>query len=147
MTSFPLLFYRSEMASLEEEVEEKRESVKSFAGETILRGEDFKRYVNALRGKSNVYKAKRAQLSELKAEASVLTRTAEVLQDRAEAVAATVSKAEAAGGVSGYRDTQAELERIAAEKADVDERKGQTLEEMSALVSQLTMKISDRKAR
>ncbi len=36
---------------------------------------------------------------------------------------------------------------MAAEKAEVDQRKGQTLEEMSGLVTQLTMKISERKAR
>ncbi len=43
---------------MEEEVAEKRERVRAFAGETILRGEDFKRYVNQLRGKSNVYKVR-----------------------------------------------------------------------------------------
>lgn len=41
--------YRSDVQSLEEELEEKRQQVKSFAGETVLRGDDFKRYVNSLR--------------------------------------------------------------------------------------------------
>jgi intraflagellar transport protein 81 len=50
-------------------------------------------------------------------------------------------------GVSGFRDTQEQLEKVATEKADLDAKKGQTLEEMSALVQQLSMKISDRKAR
>ncbi len=49
---------RQELQLLEEEVTEKREKVKAFAGETILRGEDFKKYVGQLRGKSNVYKVR-----------------------------------------------------------------------------------------
>ena len=68
------------------QVRDKRDRVKSFSGETILRGDDFKRYVNALRGKSNVYKKKRAELSELRAEHGVLQRTEEVLGQRAEGV-------------------------------------------------------------
>jgi hypothetical protein len=36
---------------------------------------------------------------------------------------------------------------VATEKASLDERKGATLDEMSGLVHQLTMKISERKAR
>ena len=36
------------------------------------------RYVNALRTKSTVYKEKRAELSELRAESGVLARTCEV---------------------------------------------------------------------
>ncbi len=85
--------------------------MRSFAGETILRGEDFKRYVNQLRGKSNVYKARRAEMAEAKAESGVLARTAEVLQARAEQVAQSVAQRERERGVAGYRETQEELER------------------------------------
>ena len=49
--------------------------------------------------------------------------------------------------MAGYRDTQDDLEKVASAKADLDQQKGQTLEDMSGLVSQLTMKISERKAR
>jgi len=54
--------------------------VQAFAGETVLKGEDFKRYVNLLRDKSTLYKQKRAELSDLKAEYGVLERTLEVLR-------------------------------------------------------------------
>ena len=67
---------------MEEEINEKREQVQSFAGETVLRGDDFKRYVASLRGKSNTYKKKRAELSEYRAEYGVLSRTLELLQVR-----------------------------------------------------------------
>jgi intraflagellar transport protein 81 len=46
----------------------------------VLKGEDFKQYVNLLREKSLTYKQKRADLSDLKAEYGVLERTLEVLK-------------------------------------------------------------------
>ena len=54
--------------------------VQAYAGETVLKGEDFKRYVGLLREKSLSYKQKRADLSDLKAEYGVLERTLEVLK-------------------------------------------------------------------
>ena len=50
-------------------------------------------------------------------------------------------------GVSGFRNTQDNLEKVANMKANLDERKGQTLQDMSGLVHQLTLKICERKAR
>jgi intraflagellar transport protein 81 len=58
-----------------------------------------------------------------------------------------VAAAEKEQGVSGYRNTQDEMENVAAKKADLDEQKGKTLEDMSGMVGQLTMKIGERKAR
>jgi intraflagellar transport protein 81 len=58
----------------------RRDAVQAFAGETVLKGEDFKKYVNLLREKSITYKQKRAELSDLKAEYGVLERTLEVLR-------------------------------------------------------------------
>ena len=66
---------RAALAGAEEEVREKKTQVGSFAGETILKGEDFKRYVTGLRNKSNEYKEKKQDLSELKSEYGVLART------------------------------------------------------------------------
>lgn len=45
-----------------------------------MRGEEFKRYVNKLRGKSSVYKMKRAELSDMRAEFGILSRTEEILK-------------------------------------------------------------------
>jgi intraflagellar transport protein 81 len=44
----------------------------------------FKRYVNKLRGKSTIYKKKRQELAELRAEHGVLSRTEEILRQRDE---------------------------------------------------------------
>lgn len=42
---------------------------------------------------------------------------------------------EAQKGISGYSDTQEELERVSAIKSDLDEKKGRTLDDMSEMVS------------
>ena len=49
--------------------------------------------------------------------------------------------------MAGFRDTQDQMESVVAAKADLDQQKGRTLEDMSGLVGQLTMKIGERKAR
>lgn len=42
---------------------------------------------------------------------------------------------EAQRGISGYSDTQEELERVSAIKSELDEMKGRTLDDMSEMVS------------
>lgn len=44
----------------------------------------FKRYVNKLRSKSTIYKKKRQEIAELRAEYGVLSRTDEILKQRDE---------------------------------------------------------------
>ena len=47
-----------------------------------MRGDDFKQYVHQLRGKSAVYKKKRLEVGELRAEFGVLSRTLEILKGK-----------------------------------------------------------------
>merc|ERR1712054_536917 len=44
-------------------------------------------------------------------------------------------------------DTEQELEKVSTKKQEVDEQKGQTLETMSSVVTQLTQKIKDQKLK
>ena len=46
----------------------------------MLRGEEFKAYIQKLRGKSSVYKIKKSELNELKSEMGILSRTKEILE-------------------------------------------------------------------
>lgn len=61
-------------------LQDKQEQLKQFSGEQVLRGEEFKRYVNKLRGKSSLYKMKRGELSDMRAEFGILSRTEEILK-------------------------------------------------------------------
>lgn len=138
---------RSRVSALEEELREKQGQLKEIAGEIILRGEEFKQYVNKLRARSSVYKRSRAELSAMKAETGVLTRTLEILKSRDETLLRGLSIQEAQHGVSGFRVTEERLEKVSGEKAAIDQEKGKTLAEMSAYVLQLNQSISSRKAQ
>ena len=138
---------RSALSAAEDDVRDKKGQIGSLGGEVILKGDDFKKYVNALRNKSNDYKEKRQQLSELKSEYGVLARTLEVISSRNDNLNESLSAMEASKGITGFRDTQGNLEKVANQKANLDEQKGSTLEDMSGLVHQLTVKIAERKSR
>ncbi|KAL4702532.1 hypothetical protein ACJJTC_001417 [Scirpophaga incertulas] len=53
--------------------------VKQLLGDTVLHGEELKKYVNSLRTKSTVYKRQRANISGFKVEASILARTLDII--------------------------------------------------------------------
>eukprot|EP00094_Tigriopus_californicus_P013448 TCALIF_13008-PA protein Name:"Similar to Ift81 Intraflagellar transport protein 81 homolog (Mus musculus)" AED:0.03 eAED:0.03 QI:0/1/0.5/1/1/1/2/161/727 len=138
---------RTETAALTSELTEMKDKMQSFSGETIVRGDDFKKYVSSLRSKSTVYKQRRAVFSELKAEYGILSRTFEILNTNKEYLAQMLEKVETEKGIQGFRHTQDTMEKLAVAKADLDDQKGQTLDDMSGLVQELTMKISERKAQ
>ncbi|XP_038049933.1 intraflagellar transport protein 81 homolog [Patiria miniata] len=137
---------KDELHACQQEAAEKRENVRGLQGEEVLKGDEFKRYVNKLRGKSTIYKKKRQELAELRAEHGVLSRTEEILRQRDEVLQKTLAKLEAKKGVAGYHDTQEELEKVSAIKSELDDMKGRTLEDMSEMVKKLNMTISAKKA-
>lgn len=137
---------RDEYSRLMHEVDEKRDLAKQASGGgEVLKGDEFKRYVNKLRSKSTIYKKKRSELAELKAECGVLARTEEILRQRDENIDQQLSILETKHGVGGYRQTQEELEKVSSKKSTLDHKKGQTLEEISDMVKILTKKIAEKK--
>ncbi|CAH0382204.1 unnamed protein product [Bemisia tabaci] len=69
------------LTSLETELKEKEEKIKDILGEEslILKEEDFKRYVNKLKTRSSLYKKCRSELTIIKTEKGILSRTADLL--------------------------------------------------------------------
>jgi len=67
------------------------------------------------------------------------------LRGQEKALASKLGEAEARRGLEGYGETQEELEKVSQQKAEVDELKGKTLEEMSQVVQEITDKIKKRK--
>jgi len=135
-----------EFNGAENELKERKGQLKGSDDVQMLKGEEFKRYVNKLRGKSTVYKKKRMELSELQAEVGVLSRTEELLKSQEQQAQAYLSNLEAAHGVSGFNAAQEEMEKVSTLKSELDEQKGKTLEEMSQLVVQLTNSIAEKKS-
>ncbi|XP_069105336.1 intraflagellar transport protein 81 homolog isoform X1 [Argopecten irradians] len=136
---------REEYNHTTQELDQKREVVKESGGGEVLKGEDFKRYVNKLRSKSTIYKKKRQEIAELRAEYGVLSRTEEILRNRDENINQQLELLENKKGVAGYRQTQDELEKVSSVKSGLDERKGKTLEDISDMVQRLTRRIAEKK--
>lgn len=135
-----------ELSNAESEFQKKKELLKESEGSEVLKGDEFKRYVNKLRGKSTVYKKKRQELAELRAEYGVLARTEEILKGKDDTFQQQMSSLETKKGVAGYHETQEELEKVSAIKSELDEQKGKTLEDISELVRQLNATIADKKS-
>ncbi|XP_046546796.1 LOW QUALITY PROTEIN: intraflagellar transport protein 81 homolog [Haliotis rubra] len=141
---------REEYNHVMQEAEQKRELVKDAEGGEVLKGEDFKRYVNKLRSKSTVYKKKRQELAELRAELGVLSRTElsrteEILRQRDDHMNAQLSAVERKKGVEGYRQTQEDLEKVSSMKSEVDDFKGRTLDDISDMVRRLHTAIAEKR--
>ncbi|XP_067249626.1 intraflagellar transport protein 81 homolog isoform X2 [Chanodichthys erythropterus] len=136
---------REELAAVERELNMKSSQARERGGAELIRGDEFKRYVAKMRGKSSTYKKKRQEIAELKAEYGVLQRTEEILRERHTAGHQQLQSLEAQRGISGYSDTQEELERVSAIKSELDEMKGRTLDDMSEMVKKLNSVIAQKK--
>uniref|UniRef100_A0A2I3GQ00 Intraflagellar transport protein 81 homolog n=1 Tax=Nomascus leucogenys TaxID=61853 RepID=A0A2I3GQ00_NOMLE len=137
---------KEKLANLEREASVKRNQTREFDGTEVLKGDEFKQYVNKLRSKSTVFKKKHHIIAELKAEFGLLQRTEELLKQHHENIQQQLQTMEEKKSISGYSYTQEELERISALKSEVDEMKGRTLDDMSEMVKKLNSLVSEKKS-
>ncbi|XP_008282374.1 intraflagellar transport protein 81 homolog [Stegastes partitus] len=137
---------REELAAAERELRQRSSQAQGSDGEEVIRGDELKRLLVKLRSKGTVYKKKRQEIAELKAEYGVLQRTEEILRQRHETVQQKLQTVEAEKGISGYSNTQEELERVSAIKSELDEKKGRTLDDMSEMVKKLNSMIVEKKS-
>ncbi|KAG7222125.1 hypothetical protein INR49_016697 [Caranx melampygus] len=136
---------REELAAAERELRQRSTQAQATDGAEVIRGDELKRLVAKLRSKGTVYKKKRQKIAELKAEYGVLQRTEEILKQRHETVQQKLQIVEAEKGISGYSNTQENLERVSAIKSELDEKKGRTLDDMSEMVKKLNSMIVEKK--
>ncbi|KAJ7994081.1 hypothetical protein DPEC_G00262230 [Dallia pectoralis] len=136
---------REELAALERELSQKNSQARDLDGDEVIRGDEFKRFVGKLRSKGTVYKKKRQEITELRAEYGVLQRTEEVLKQRHDIGQKQLQSTEAQKGISGYSHTQEELERVSAIKSELDEMKGRSLDDMSEMVKKLNSTIVEKR--
>ncbi|XP_029366525.1 intraflagellar transport protein 81 homolog isoform X2 [Echeneis naucrates] len=137
---------REELAAAERELRQRSSQAQASDGAEVIRGDELKHLVVKLRSKGTMYKKKRLDIAELKAEYGVLQRTEEILRQRHEIVQQKLQTVEAEKGISGYSDTQEELERVSAIKSELDEKKGRTLDGMSEMVKKLNSMIVEKKS-
>ncbi|XP_041957485.1 intraflagellar transport protein 81 homolog [Alosa sapidissima] len=137
---------REELGTLERELHMKSSQARGQDGAQFIRGDEFKRYVAKMRSKNVGYKKKKQELDSLKGEYGVLQRTEEILKQRHDAGLQQLQSVEAQKGISGYSNTQEELERVSAIKSELDEMKGRTLDDMSEMVKKLNSVIVEKKS-
>uniref|UniRef100_A0A8C4WCS2 Intraflagellar transport protein 81 homolog n=1 Tax=Gopherus evgoodei TaxID=1825980 RepID=A0A8C4WCS2_9SAUR len=137
---------KEEMSNMERQMLQKANQARELDGTEVLKGDEFKRYVNKLRSKNTFYKKKRQEIAEITAEYGILQRTEELLKQRHEAIQQQLQAIEDKKGISGYSYTQEELERVSAAKSEMDEMKGRTLDNMSEMVKKLNAMVADKKS-
>ncbi|KAJ2952838.1 hypothetical protein O0L34_g7204 [Tuta absoluta] len=107
--------------------------VKQLLGDTVLRGEELKKYVNTLRTKSTVYKRQRANLSSFKVEAGILARTLHIISTNDP----TVEMA-----LVNHKKLKIEDEDTEKDLNKTDDLKKKSLHDLSQLVAQTAQNLS-----
>ena len=107
--------------------------------------EDVQRKMESVKQKLVTYKSQKKTLEAQQAELLNLQHTVDTLSEDAAAAKARLSEAEAVDGVSGAASTIANLERVSVAKSEIDQVKGEALEEISKVVVQITTTIKSRK--
>ncbi|KAJ3191226.1 Intraflagellar transport protein 81 [Irineochytrium annulatum] len=111
-----------DIQQLKDELEKKKETAKTATGTKVLKGEEFKRYVSELRGKSNI------------------------LTSRAKSMETMLRDLEKRAGVQGHHEAKDNLEKVSEKKSELDEAKGRTLNEISEIIQTVMTTVNDKKA-
>jgi len=144
------------LTELEEEKKEAEQDIRNVEAELkalMVDGEkpktdkQMREYMHTLAAKTNQYKQSKAELQASRDEVQVLMRTEELLRSRVDNIEEFNKKLEQERGVVGAAATQANLEDVSAKKGAVDATKGKTLDEISAVVANITQTLKARKNR
>merc|ERR1712224_264013 len=145
MGQFELEEHQAETEELKAAIEDKDAILCEMSGPKFMKREEFKQYATQLRSKTNKYKSLKTELTQLQSESVVLNRTEQILKARDENLSEFMSQREQEKGVSGYQNTEKELQEISQKKTNTDREKGQTLEEISKIVTDINIALKDRK--
>lgn len=96
--------------------------------------DDFKEYARKLREKTNTYRKMKDELKEIQTESGILARTDAILRAKKDQYDQILKQNEKKAGVYGASDLQDKLNEISQKKGVLDEKKGETLEEISKIV-------------
>merc|ERR1719265_233963 len=121
-----------ERDALSKQLSTKEREYEQMKGHKFMKRDEFKNYAASLRDKSAKFKRLKGELSDLRHECAVLTRTEQILQAKDPTPA-------------GMRETENALEKASVEKAQVDQAKGKTLDEISAIVQKINTQLKEKK--
>lgn len=161
-------FYRERVSAVEKKKEKLQESIAELedekrdaendlkqldndlralevAGEKPKTDQQMKQYMKELTKKTEIYKKMKTELQFGRDEIGVLNKTQEILKSKLDNLQEFTEDLEKQRGVQGALTVQGELEAVSSNKADVDNTKGATLDDISRLVANITATLKQRK--
>lgn len=132
---------------IQTEIREKDMTIAQFRDSKVLKGEDFRKYSNQVRGKTAATKTMKTRLADLRAEWGVLSYTEKTVGDTFESLRQEIEDIESRMGIRGYSRTAEELSQVNAQKNNAEQAKGRTLEELSKVVQDFTISIRERRTK
>jgi len=140
---------REKKKALEQELEEKEGSFEAMGGEMgqQMHPDEFRRMKQEFRAKSTQHKRLQKEMSELRAETGVLQRTLQILESQCKDREGWMRQQEQQAGVEGASRSLEELERVSAQKAQFDQRKGLSIEEHAREVEKVRLTIKEKKQK
>ena len=100
-----------------------------------------------LQQKINERKNINREISDMQYESLVLQRTVDILQNRLQSFHQYVTEQEEQGNVKGFHRVQEEILEVEQHEAAIDEKKGQTLQEISDMITKMTEKLKIERER
>lgn len=116
-------------------------------GGKYMKRDDFKQYAANLRGKNAQYKQMKKVLGEIKGEVTVLNRTESILKSRADNLDEFMRDLEKKRGISGIQDVQDQLVHVSETNQLLNNKKEQTLQEITTVVQQIENEVKDKKQK
>ncbi|RLN92071.1 hypothetical protein BBJ28_00022553 [Nothophytophthora sp. Chile5] len=136
---------RADKQRLMRSVEELETKLAGLSGNKFMSRGEQKQFAITMRNKANQFKKVKAELKELAAESVVLHRTEQLLKTKDADLDGFLRDLERQKGVSGFLATQEKLDGVSEQNARVNALKGQTLEEISRVVTDINHSLKERK--
>lgn len=136
----------TEKLALERIMNDKEAEYAKTRGGKYMKRDDFKQYAANLRGKNAQFKQMKKVLGEIKSEVTILDRTEKILKDRAENLDEFMKQLEKKKGIAGYSNIESQIVGVSENKEVLDNKKDQTLQEITKIVSDIEEQVKDKKA-
>ena len=136
-----------EERACERKLEVKEKEYAKQKGTKFMKHDDFKRYAGELRNKQMQYKKMCGVLQEIKAELNVLMNTEKILRNKSEGITIEMKRIEIEAGAIGYFKLEEGREQISNQQQQINERKGQSLAELTEKSADLKRLIESRRSQ
>lgn len=138
----------TDASKLEKRMSVKEEEYEKARGGNKFMGRDeFQKYAQSLRSKTNTFKQMKSQLAAIRSEVAILDRTEKLLRQKNKVLEDAVRNMERKQGIEGYTSIQSGVEEVSKMQQEINMKKGATLEEMSRTVEQLVQMKEQKKAQ